>query len=198
MFVKTSLIDTSKLSKWRAKKQPERIRLSWSESSRTKLIESLKAKSHLLSELTKSTVPLAKLHLDTGPTHSVVWSVRVMASNLYAALESSWSCRCQASHVANLRLATRIGGGFRMSHGELLQHRSWSDGFRIVFSLDPQPQINQQLLGTWKAANVMPWESKVKQMPELSSVRARKAAFAGTSRSLYRTTQQTMLWKQRR
>ncbi len=149
-----------------------------------KLIESLKDKNYLLSELTKGTIPLAKLRLKADPAHSVALRrVRAKASDLYAALETSWSCSCPSSHEANLRLETRLVGGLKMSHGELLQPGNKPDGFRVVFCLDSQPDVDQQHPGTWKAPDILPWNSGAKHEGSVPRADTKKVSFAETSQN---------------
>lgn len=55
-------------------------------------------------------------------------------------------------------------------------------GLRILFCSDQQLQINRQLFWTWKAADVKPWTSGVKQTQGWSSDGAKKVDFSRGSR----------------
>lgn len=135
----------------RAKGELERIRITLTRSTRTKLLESFKHENYLLGKLTSGTILLTPLRLATTPIHSeTLKSVRDCATDLYATLKSSWCNGFEACHIANLRLESRAVAVRQPREAETIR-------FQFLFCLETRPEIASPRHWTWEAADVMPW-----------------------------------------
>ena len=103
--------------------QAQRIKLAFNKATRQELFKDFGSYNARLRDILGSSDRLAGLRLNkvsskTATVHSALWKFWTHANNVFHLLTEAWSCKCQASHCANL----------------LLQHRLNSTvNFRVIF-----------------------------------------------------------------
>jgi len=158
----------------------ERIKFSFcGKEQREKLQERLRKNNEDLSVHTYSSRQLAPSRRRRALQAIDFERIRKNACRVHSVLESGpWCCNCSASHVANLRLETRLT--------DTVHETTYADHenrFRVIFSIEPENTPTDTPSWNWHETDIVPSEHEESKPSETQTVVQLNGSGAGDSSS---------------